>query len=672
MPVCGPCHDAICDIYPKVEAIYPKRETAAEYPSFDPDAEGKCWICIKHAGFLEEHYPAVYERWLKHELLVTVQLDFISLRQEAQPRARHSPSDETLPFDSRGRQNIEVSQLIINRNHGGDDHSGCLIELKFYKQREVPHTRLHVDYSASNLINIPQIQAWIDWYPTRLLDLSGDEDIINLVVTQEDRPIGPYMTLSHRWSDYKYEKLTSQLLSRFRRSIDTSCLPRVFQQAIEITRLLQIRYLWIDSLCIMQDTACGDWEAEALKMGDVYANSFLNLSASYASGEDENPPIFSPKSWNHLLPSKLVLNNDKELRSNIFIDADLWKDEVSESPLMERGWVFQERFLAPRVLHFGMRQLAWECNGGGALQMFPTGLPPRFEDNYKRDVCWPMMRPPNALSSEEFCSRWHEIVPAYSACHLTFNTDKLVAFAGIAKLIQSAGSDEYIAGTWKSTIIADLAWWVYKANGRLPSSNQATHRAPSWSWLSLDREICFCPCPSAHHKQEYLCRVTKTPAREAAGVSVLSANGILELQGLVLPVDSLEWHDMEVKCFKIGNFQSDSCGGPESTNLDYDGSKADIMSLVSQQQLFMLPLYATGRLIVGILISNLYTYPGWRRVGAVSIHYLNSSPELHAPAPDGWKRFSGSRWEAHIDGYKLYHDISTAFQGDKITSIKLV
>ncbi|KAJ4029460.1 hypothetical protein NW756_013682 [Fusarium oxysporum] len=134
MPVCGPCHDAICDIYPKVEGIQPKRETTTAYPSFDPDAEEKCWICVKHAAFLEDHYPAVYERWLKHELLVSIQADFVYFEQEAQPRTRHSPPDETLPPDSRGRQNLEVRQLIINRNHGGDEESGCLVELRFYKQ----------------------------------------------------------------------------------------------------------------------------------------------------------------------------------------------------------------------------------------------------------------------------------------------------------------------------------------------------------------------------------------------------------------------------------------------------------------------------------------------------------------------------------------------------------
>ncbi|QGI66511.1 hypothetical protein CEK26_010470 [Fusarium fujikuroi] len=516
MSVCGPCHDAICDIYPKVEAIYPERETTVTYPSFDPGAGGKCWICIKHAGFLEHHYPAVYERWLKHELLVTVQADFASLEQEAQPRTRHSSSNETLPFDSHGRQNMEVRQLIIFRNHGGDEKLGCLVELNFYKQGG----ESDLEISLSSLI-LNSCRSSTD----KVTYLAGDQDTINVVLTQEERPTGPYMTLSHRWSDY----------NRFRRSIDTSCLPRVFQQAIEVTRSLQIRYLWIDSLCIMQDIACGDWEAEALKMGDVYANSFLNLPASYTAGEDENPSIFSPESWNHVLPSELVLENDKELRSNLFIDGDLWNDEVGESPLMERGWVFQERFLAPRVLHFGMRQLAGECNGGGALQMFPTGLPPRFEDNYKKDVCWPIMRPINTLSSEEFCSRWHDIVTAYSAGHLTFNTDKLIAFAGIAKIIQSLGSDEYIAGTWKSTIIADLAWWVYKANGRLPSGHQAAHRAPSWSWLSSDRQICFHPYPSAHHKQEYFVASWKLRQERQPGLRCLVQTASSSYKGLFSP-----------------------------------------------------------------------------------------------------------------------------------------
>lgn len=164
----------------------------------------------------------------------------------------------------------------------------------------------------------------------------------------------------------------------------------------------------------------------------------------------------------------------------------------------------------------------------------------------------------------------------------------------------------------------------------------------------------------------------KTPAREEAGVSMLSAKGILELQGVVLPVDSLGWHNMEVKSFEIGNFQFNYCGGPESTNLDYDGSRVDIMSLVSHNQLFMLPLYATERLIVGILVSNLYTNPGWRRVGAVSIQYQNIPPERHASVPDGWVKVPDSHWIVHIDGYKLYHDISTAFRRDKVTSIKLV
>jgi hypothetical protein len=134
MPVCGPCHDAICEIYPKVRDIFPKRETTTTYAPFDAGAEVKCWICVKHAVFLEEHYPAVYQRWLKHELVTTLQVESAYLEQEAKPRTRRSPSEEPLPPDSRGRQNMEVRQLIMSRNHRGGKGSGCLIEVKFYRQ----------------------------------------------------------------------------------------------------------------------------------------------------------------------------------------------------------------------------------------------------------------------------------------------------------------------------------------------------------------------------------------------------------------------------------------------------------------------------------------------------------------------------------------------------------
>jgi hypothetical protein len=495
---------------------------------------------------------------------------------------------------------------------------------------------------------------------------------MSLIISEETKPTGPYMTLSHRWGTYEYEKLTSKSLDSFKRSIDLQRLPLVFQEAINITRLLGIRYLWIDSLCIMQDKACGDWEIEALKMGQVYANTYLNLSASYAVEDGENPPIFSPESWNCVLPSVLDLQDTSELRRNTFIDGYLWTDEVHESPLMGRGWVFQERFLSPRILHFGMRQLAWECNEGSALEMFPSGLPPGFEDSFKRNVCVPIVQPMQTTSSAEFSVRWHEVVNSYSACDLTFHSDKLVAFAGIAKLIESHRSDKYIAGMWESNLREDLAWWLSKDNDKNTSNSEATQRAPSWSWLSLDGEICFYPPPSAHHQPEYFSRVLRTPTRLSAGSSALIARGLLELEGMVSPITSLEWLNDNVRFFQIGDLRFETAEGPESTHFDYDGTRTDIERLCRQQELYMLPLYATGRLLIGILVSKLFTHPSWRRVGAVCLQFANIPPKSDGPYLEGWVSVPETNWRLHVDGYTLYTRVAEAYKGGRLDTIKLI
>ncbi|CAJ0549988.1 Ff.00g065830.m01.CDS01 [Fusarium sp. VM40] len=688
MPICNLCHAAICDLYPKVGDVHPQRETTLRYPPYDADNNQACWICIRHAEYLEEFHHEVYRLWLKHQLLVTFQAEYGYMEEDKEVHANHSRFEA--PVLTRGRRDrkMEVHQLFLTRKHKGSDGAGCLIELKFYKQGDIPETRSYVQNTVTNEINIRQIQDWVNncerlhsachsysetpWYPTRLLDLGQGKDTLNLIISEEMKPIGPYMTLSHRWSNYQYEKLTSESLGRFTCSIDMKSLPRMFQEAINMTRSLGIRYLWIDSLCIMQDKACGDWKIEAFKMGQVYANTYLNLSASYAVDDGENPSIFSPEPWNCVSPSVLNLPDGRELKRKFLIDGDLWTDEVDASPLMGRGWVFQERFLSPRVVHFGMRQLAWECDGGSALEMFPTSLPPGFEDFFKTNVCVPIMQSMQTTDPADFTVRWRKIVTSYSVCDLTFHTDKLVAFAEVAKLVESRRGDEYLAGMWKSTLREDLAWWLSQDTDRSILNTGAAQRAPSWSWLSLNGEICFYPPPSAHHRQEYFCHVLGTPTSEHVGSSVLVARGILELRGKVFPITSLEWLEGNVRFFQIDNLRFETSEGPESTHFDYDRTRAEISNLCSQQELYMLPLYATGRLLISILVSKLFTNPAWRRVGAVCIQFANIPPESDKPCLEGWVPIPHSDWAIHGDGYNFYTQISEAFKAGNLETVSLV
>jgi hypothetical protein len=92
-----------------------------------------------------------------------------------------------------------------------------------------------------------------------------------------------YLTLSHRWGTQILFTLTTLNIREMGRQIPLRHLSITFRGAIEITRRLGIRCLWIDSLCIIQDSP-QDWRSESARMGDVYKFAYCNLSATRASG----------------------------------------------------------------------------------------------------------------------------------------------------------------------------------------------------------------------------------------------------------------------------------------------------------------------------------------------------------------------------------------------------
>jgi hypothetical protein len=120
-------------------------------------------------------------------------------------------------------------------------------------------------------------------------------------------------------------------------------LPRTFQDAIYITNFLRVRHIWIDSLCIIQDSK-EDWQREAAKMADIYHQSYLTIAASWA-----------PCGNVGLFKQTPVL----EVLGTIARPAIRHiHDDASHFPLMGRAWAYQERILSPRLLHFGPQEIA--------------------------------------------------------------------------------------------------------------------------------------------------------------------------------------------------------------------------------------------------------------------------------------------------------------------------
>jgi hypothetical protein len=338
------------------------------------------------------------------------------------------------------------------------------------------------------------------WYPSRLLDLGDpaqDEfPSLRLITTNSHSLEGHYTTLSHRWGQAKFLRLTQHKLKELHRKIPIAELPLTFRDAILVSKALQVRYLWIDSLCIVQDDP-SDWASEASQMHMVYSNSHCNISALHA--EDSTKGLFRDRNSRALCSTEVDIGMSnyyatKKARHAYVLANDymIWTS-MYDCPLSKRGWVLQERILAPRVLHFSRDQIFFECRTRIACELYDAGLPNLFQYMFSEasdkanDAFWKKDR-------ASWYGMWKNWVRTYSAMSLTYPSDKLAAISGIAKMFQYVVHDEYVAGMWRKDLISQLITW----RGR--TVRPSVYRAPSWSWASVDGEVWFASYP--HGREE--------------------------------------------------------------------------------------------------------------------------------------------------------------------------
>jgi hypothetical protein len=183
-----------------------------------------------------------------------------------------------------------------------------------------------------------------------------------------------YTTLSHCWGTAKILTLNKSTYEKLRSGIMDSELPRTFQDAIQFTRRMGVKYIWIDSLCIYQDSV-DDWLKESSAMTRIYRQALCNISALASS--TSNGGCFRERDPRSIKPCRVDARwtGLPKGHFNIYHEM-LWRSDVAAAPLHKRAWVVQERLLAPRVLHFGREQLFWECHTMNACETYPDGLSP--------------------------------------------------------------------------------------------------------------------------------------------------------------------------------------------------------------------------------------------------------------------------------------------------------
>lgn len=343
--------------------------------------------------------------------------------------------------------------------------------------------------------------------PSRLIDvgLQGSSPRPRLCVMAEGDAFNidtqtfwvPYLTLSHCWGKALIFKLTLENINELRCSLPMESLSRTFQDAILVTRLLGYRYLWIDSLCIIQDSAA-DWQQEAGRMSTVYGNSACTLAALGSSSADgcfkrRNPLFRRPCRLLHTCEADVYAYGFEPLSSLPVGGEDDRADFTLDTmPLLKRAWVLQERMISSRILYFGSPGLYWECCETKASEFWPNGRAHvnRFQENMAvKEAFSSTLRSDiltNSESRESFIRIWNWIVETYTSAGLTYQTDRAIALAGIASKVKWNTQMTYLAGLWQELLPEGLLWSCGRLSTTLPLMDR---KSPTWAWLPLDAPI---------------------------------------------------------------------------------------------------------------------------------------------------------------------------------------
>lgn len=337
---------------------------------------------------------------------------------------------------------------------------------------------------------------WSDRNPSRLVHILPGLKNIQLVDAQLMKQVS-YTALSYAWggdaTDDEEEKAfikSPQDRSNDVEPFPVSELPATIQHAIEVTKNLDIDYIWIDALCIRKTSDDSGWNSEASRMHEVYGNARVTLFA--CSGEKSTDGLFhSRDAWEYISePCRL----DRFWLANF----DMALDEVrTKASLFSRAWTLQEERLSPRILYLCGQRLYWSCSFSqrSELDRLVGNNPPRrkpYEDPTPSK--W-LRRPQEFLQTQRqgkeelLHQQWLEIVRDYTRRDMYRATDRFPAICGLAVqyLVPFCSNgqvkrEEYLAGLWRQTFAQDLAWMVQGA-GSL--SKNLRNIAPSWSWASL-------------------------------------------------------------------------------------------------------------------------------------------------------------------------------------------
>ncbi|KAJ4986559.1 heterokaryon incompatibility protein [Stagonosporopsis vannaccii] len=365
-----------------------------------------------------------------------------------------------------------------------------------------PVTSSEVCLDTDSFIMTSRIQEWIDtcikdhvnciasalkkgFVPKRLIQI--DPHSCRLV-----SPTSPvrYAALSYCWGliqqpstkkinvDVRYDDLPSHQL------------PQTIKDAITISRLMGLHYLWIDSICIIQDDR-EEWAEQAAEMADIYSGAYIVLAATGVSNATDGflrqrsrPMKITSLACN---PQHPITVNARLLNNHTIRPSNM--DVIDNQPLSKRGWALQERALATRTVHFLPDEIMFECRSGLACECG------RLQKRTNRGpLVWPPRTRTDRSRSCLNVADWMWLVETFKSRCLTYSDDALPALSGLAQRTLGLNPGQYLAGIWEKDIADQLSYRGKRAKNvaiRKQAMGHAPRLRPSFTWATFSGPIVF-------------------------------------------------------------------------------------------------------------------------------------------------------------------------------------
>ncbi|KAF2973272.1 hypothetical protein GQX73_g425 [Xylaria multiplex] len=362
----------------------------------------------------------------------------------------------------------------------------------------------NISFMKDSLKSCTNMGLGIRFTPKRLIDLGPHQNSVPALVS--------------------LDKEGGVSLEQHAQEIPAALIPAVISDTFQICRILEIRYVWVDALCIVQG-ADGDWEEQSAQMGRIFGNSHLTICA-VASGSclegflgTRQQPVLklgfaSPKQGQEAPLLYSLRPGPFEHGNPYYFSLDChgpFIQDVVQSNWTQRGWVYQEKYLSPRKLYFGKSQIHFQDKSKVISENGEMVEIDELDGREHRE--WPKYVAEEDLARHEHIrDYWYEIVEQASLLSWTVKEDVLPSISGLVGRFQNVIGSDYMAGLWGD----DLHCAARKPESLLELlsklENTPTQVAPSWSWAGrcpgrcafmISPRLNTCCRVRAHLRSEY-------------------------------------------------------------------------------------------------------------------------------------------------------------------------